>query len=260
MTIAGGLAASGCGSTRMTHTPRTATEQLLLTSAWDDAVKRIDFSPLSGVPVHLDTTNLKGHSDEGWIASSLRQALLTHGALLRTKPEEARWIVEPRVGVYGTDSSDWMIGLPQLTIPITIPGLPMGTIPEVPIYKKSHQRGVARLALFAYDRQSGQVVWTSGTVTADADNRNTHLGAIGPIQSGTLHRRDESGYLPAMPGLTTQGGVHFDEPPALIVPAVPPPPLPPPPLPLEAAPEPDPMAAPLGLPPRILGDGMDLKK
>ena len=113
----------------MTHTARTATEQLLLTSAWDEAVKRIDFSPLGGVPVYLDTANLKGNSDEGWIASSLRQALLTHGALLRTKPEEARWIVEARVGTYGTDSSDWMIGIPQMTIPVTIPGMPMGTVP-----------------------------------------------------------------------------------------------------------------------------------
>ena len=43
----------GCGTTRMTNTARTGTEQLLLTNAWDQALNQVDFRPLVGVPVFL---------------------------------------------------------------------------------------------------------------------------------------------------------------------------------------------------------------
>ena len=81
----------------------TGTEQLLLTNAWDSALAKVDFRPLTGVPVYLDTTNVAA-VDQGWVVSSLHQAMLTQGVLLRTKPEQAQWIVEARVGAYGTDA------------------------------------------------------------------------------------------------------------------------------------------------------------
>src|SRR5438094_2894737 len=76
----------GCGSTKMTGTSRTGTEQLLLTNAWDKALQRVDFRPLAGVPVYLDATNVAA-VDQGWVISSLRQAMLAQGVLLRAKPE-----------------------------------------------------------------------------------------------------------------------------------------------------------------------------
>ena len=171
------LLAGGCGTTKVSGTSRTATEQLLLTNAWDDALKQVDFRPLAGVPVYLDEKYLDGSLDKGWLISSVRQALLAQGVLLRAKPEQAQWIVEARVGVYGTNNYDWLFGVQQTTIPATITGLPSGTIPEIPLAKKSNQQGVVKLALYAYDRASGQVTWNSGT---DA----------GPFRrQGRLHRR-----------------------------------------------------------------------
>ena len=38
----------GCGTTRMTDSPRAATEMLLVSQAADNAVAQIDFSPLAG--------------------------------------------------------------------------------------------------------------------------------------------------------------------------------------------------------------------
>jgi hypothetical protein len=106
--------------------------------------------------------------------------------LLRAKPEQAQWIVEARVGAYGTDDYNLLVGIPQTTIPQTIPGIPAGTIPEMPMLKKTNQQGVAKLALFAYDRASGQFVWGSGIMTATSNAKNVFIGAIGPIQSGTI--------------------------------------------------------------------------
>jgi hypothetical protein len=179
------LAVPGCGTVKTTGTVRTGTEQLLLTNAWDSALAKVDFRPLTGVPVFIDTTNVSA-VDQGWVVSSLRQALLTQGALLRAKPEQAQWIVEARVGAYGTDAYNAMVGIPQTTVPPTFTGMPTGTIPEVALFKKSHQEGVAKLALFAYDRASGQLVWSSGTILATSSARDLYVGGVGPIQGGTI--------------------------------------------------------------------------
>src|ERR1700709_1096616 len=87
------LVASGCGSVKVTGTVRTGTEQLLLTNAWDSALQKVDFRPLTGVPVFLDISNVTA-VDQGWVVSSIRQAMLAQGVLLRAKPEQAQWIVE----------------------------------------------------------------------------------------------------------------------------------------------------------------------
>ena len=75
---------AGCGTTKMTDSPRAATEMLLVSQAVDNAVAKIDFTPLSGQPVFLDTTSLdKDVVDKGYLISVVRQQLLAHGALLQ---------------------------------------------------------------------------------------------------------------------------------------------------------------------------------
>src|SRR3954467_4991507 len=97
LVLAGMLTLTGCGTVKTSGTARTATEQLLLTNAWDTALQKVDFRPLAGVPVYLDTTNASA-IDQGWVVSSIRQSMLTQGVLLRQKPEQAQWVVEARVG------------------------------------------------------------------------------------------------------------------------------------------------------------------
>ena len=179
------LACSGCGTVKRSGTTRTGTEQLLLTNAWDDAVRKIDFRDLTGVPVFLDVQNVTA-VDQGWVVSSLRQAMLAQGVLLRPKAELAQWVVEARVGAYGTDEYDWLLGVPQLSVPPTVTGIPAGSVPEIPVIKKSDQMAVAKLALFAYDRGSGRLMWSSGTVGANSSAKDVYVGGIGPVQSGTI--------------------------------------------------------------------------
>lgn len=180
----------GCGTTKTTGTPRTGTEQLLLTNAWDDALRKIDFRPLAGVPVYLDTQHVTA-VDQGWVISSLRQAMLSQGVLLRPKAEQAEWIVEARVGAYGTDEYNWLVGIQQTTIPTVVAGAPAGTIPEIPVIKKQQQHAVAKMALFAYNRTSGQMVWTSGTSLSTATTKDVYIGGVGPIQSGSIWAKEK---------------------------------------------------------------------
>jgi hypothetical protein len=190
MSILAAILLSGCGSTKFSHTPRTATEQLLLTSAWDLALTQVDFEPLRGKTVFLDTKYVPD-LDKGWLIASVREALARQGALLAAKEDAAQLLCEVRVGAYGTDSNDWMVGIPQITIPVSTVGLPTGTVPEVPFIKKNHQKAAAKLALTAYDRATGRYVWESGTLLAWADAKNLYVGSLGPIQSGTIYERPE---------------------------------------------------------------------
>lgn len=190
----------GCGTVKTSGTARTATEQLLLTNAWDSALEKVDFRQLAGVPVFLDATNVTA-VDQGWVVSSLRQAMLTQGVLLRQKAEQAQWVVEARVGAYGTDEKNWLLGIPQTTVPQTITGMPAGTIPKIPIAEKNDQRGVAKLALFAYDRASGQLVWRSGTMLSVATAKDVSVLGIGPVESGTIRDGTEfAGIRLPLPG------------------------------------------------------------
>jgi hypothetical protein len=180
----------GCGTTKVSGTARTADEQLLLTNAWDEALHKVDFRPLAGVPVFLDPQYATSPVDQGWMISSIRQAMLAQGVLLRPKPEQAQWIVEARVGTYGTNEQNLLIGISQTSIP-AVAGLPGGTIPEMPLAKRNRQQGVVKLALYAYDRGTGQVTWTSGTMLASSSAKDVYVGGLGPIQSGSIRSGTE---------------------------------------------------------------------
>ncbi len=202
----------GCGTTKMTGTARTGTEQLLLTNAWDKALMKVDFRPLTGVPVYLDTANVSA-IDQGWVVSSLREAMLTQGVLIREKREQAQYIVEARVGAYGTDDDSLLVGIAQITIPPTVTGVPTGTIPELPLVKRSRQVAVAKLALFAYDRAGGQLVWQSGTMLDQADTKQVFVGGFGPIKSGSIQDGTEVvGIKIPLPGDASSSDANPDDP------------------------------------------------
>src|SRR5205823_12442541 len=75
--------AAGCGTTRVSDTQRTATEQLLVSNAVDQAVSQLDFRILAGKPVYFDPQYLAGSIDRGYVVSSLRQHLLASGCILQ---------------------------------------------------------------------------------------------------------------------------------------------------------------------------------
>ncbi|QDV38792.1 DUF6655 family protein [Tautonia plasticadhaerens] len=183
MLLAAGLG-SGCGSIRMSDTSRTATEQLLLTQAWDTAIGAVDFGPLVGPPVFLDTENLSG-VDTGWMTYRIRESMARQGVILVDDREEAVCVVEAGAAVYGTDSSSCLIGMPSNGIVASAAGARGLELPEVALAKKTEQYGVSRLAMFARDLPSGKIVWESGTVQADSYLKNASILGL-PMRSGTI--------------------------------------------------------------------------
>jgi|GEM_PF-577512 len=200
LTIA--VLANGCGTVRNTNTVRSGTEQILLTGSFDQALRRIDFGPLAGAAVYFEPKHIEA-VDKGWVISAIREAMIVRGVRLVDKPEEAMVIVEGRIGALGTDDYSFLIGIPQMTIPVTLAGLPTGTIPEMALMKKQDQHALSKLALFAYDKASGSVVWTSGTATGFANSRNLFVGGMGPIQSGS-HKKSPEFMGVVLPHMTVQ--------------------------------------------------------
>ncbi len=192
------LAISGCGTTKS----YTATEQLLVSDAVDSTVSRIDFRPLSGRKVFLDNSFLptqKGvpnpnpslvHSE--YVTSSIRQQMLAAGVLICEKREDADLIVEARLGALGFDGHTVTYGVPASnslsTAASSLSGAPLIPIlPELSFAKKESKSGAAKIALFAYERQTLTPVWQSGIARAASSARDTWVLGVGPLQYGTIY-------------------------------------------------------------------------
>ena len=180
---------AGCGTTKWTDTARTATEQLLITDSIDRAVSRLDMRALAGKKVFVDDSPAKSVTDSAYLASAIRQHVLASGAILKTNRDEADYILEVRAGAVGTDRHDLLFGIPATNLPSfgVMAGAP-SQIPEIAFAKKTDQRGVAKISLFAYNKQTGRPVWQSGAVPEESTTKALWVLGAGPFQRGTIHR------------------------------------------------------------------------
>lgn len=194
----------GCGTTRTTDSSRAATEMLLISQAIDRAVARIDFSPLAGRTVYLDSGYIDNTVvDRGYLISSVRHHLVAHGALLRDDEKAVEYIVELRTGGIGTDRSTMLIGTPQITMPAVVPGMP-SSIPEIALYKRNDQKGVAKIGVFAYQRATGRAIWQTEIVQEASRLKDRWLFGSGPYSNGTIRKSAEFAgeELPKLPKLS----------------------------------------------------------
>ena len=184
---------TGCGTT----TQKFATEQLLISDAVDQAVGEIDFGYLANQDVYLDSKFLRsvkgvGFANSDYIVSTLRERLAAAGCRVQEDREEARIIVEPRVGALGTDGHEVTYGIPQ-TGQITTAAAALSSspvvpaIPEISFGKSDKQLGIAKINLFAYDRETKVAVWQSGLQKSESSSTNTWVMGAGPFQKGSIH-------------------------------------------------------------------------
>ena len=228
--VALGWSAVGCGTTKWSDSPRTATEQMLISTAVDRAINHMNFRPLAGKTVYFDATYLDGIVDRNYIISSLRQHMLAQGCVLKVDRDQADYVVEARAGAIGTDHHDVLIGVPAISVPTggMVAGVP-SAIPEIPFAKTTDQKGVAKLAAFAYNQRTGQAVWQSGAVPVVSNAKDTWFLGTGPFQRGTIYdgthfagsrflfsRKRNRGSPPPEPGIAVNAEAVFQERPVLV--------------------------------------------
>ena len=187
---------SGCGTTRQ----RVATEQLVLSDAVDRSIQDLDFRPLSGRKVYLDSSYLRqvksvGFVNAEYVISGIRQQIVAAGCYIQDSAKDADVIIEARIGALGADDHGVTLGIPEnsaLASAVSmIPNAPaLPSLPEVSIAKREAQEAAAKIAAFAYDRETREPVWQSGVRHSIATARETWIMGIGPFQGGTI--RDET--------------------------------------------------------------------
>lgn len=183
---------SGCGTTK----EQLATQQLLLSDAVDRSVSTIDFRPLSGAKVYLDTAYLKTAKTDAivnpdYVTSSLRQQIMAAGCLLQETDKEADIIIEARIGTLGSDDHRVTFGIPENnalgSAATLVPGAPqVPQIPEIAVARRDSRESAAKIAAFAYDRVSREAIWQSGISQSRSTARDTWVLGVGPFQAGSI--------------------------------------------------------------------------
>ncbi|TWT57090.1 hypothetical protein KOR42_04480 [Thalassoglobus neptunius] len=171
-----------------------------MSDAVDGAVARLDFTPLAHQKVFFDTQFIKDYKGIGFVNSdymigSLRQQMVAAGVLLQENASTADFVIEGRVGALGADSHEVVYGIPS-TRPLNdaadalaavshMPSLP--GIPELALAKRSDQVAAAKIAMFAYDKESRERVWQSGMLTSRSSAKDLWVLGAGPFQRGAIH-------------------------------------------------------------------------
>jgi hypothetical protein len=107
---------------------------------------------------------------------------------LRAERDQADYVVEARAGAIGTDRNDLLFGVPSMNVPQILPVQPVpAAIPEVPISKRRDQRVIAKIAVFAYHRETGMPVWQSGVAHQESSANDVWILGAGPFQRGTIY-------------------------------------------------------------------------
>ena len=199
--LAGLLMMTGCGTTLQA----TATDQLVASDAVDRSVSQIDFSPLIGLKVFLDTSYIQspktplgiGFVNPEYVISSIRQQMMAAGLELMETREQADFIVEARLGVLGGDGHQLVYGIPSgsgigsaastaVAATTSVPLLP--SIPELAIAKREDHMAAVKVAAFAYHRESRERAWQSGISVGKSSARDYWILGAGPFQKGDIHK------------------------------------------------------------------------
>jgi hypothetical protein len=173
----------GCASIKQSDTARTGIEQLLISSAADRALDKIDLRPIAGAKVFVDTQYLDC-VDKNYILVALHQRLMNNRCTLVGKEEESDVTLQIASGGVGTDRNELYLGFPGIAVPGPMPL----ALPKIAFYERNKAMGTAKLAVVAFDTRSRQAVVNSGYTMARADHRHWELLGMGGQQSGSVHR------------------------------------------------------------------------
>jgi hypothetical protein len=152
------LTLTSCSAATETHPPRTATEQLLISTAADRAAENLNLNIPRGTKIFVDATNFEGY-DAKYAIGAIRNSLVKQGALLVDSKAAAATVAEIRAGALSTDEKDTLVGIPSFNIPIPLAG--NAPFPKIALYERQVEEGVAKFAVTTYDTKEGGVLETT---------------------------------------------------------------------------------------------------
>ncbi|HMA16533.1 MAG: DUF6655 family protein [Bacteroidota bacterium] len=146
------FALGACSNLRESQPARTATEQLLFSSAIDRVCDQLAIELPTGSKVFVDAGFVEG-TDSKYLVASLRDRILRRGGNLVAARDQADLVFEPRVGALSIDRKETLVGIPSIPLPIPLAG--DLNLPELALFKRDRRQGVVKLALAVYDAETG---------------------------------------------------------------------------------------------------------
>ena len=150
---------AGCVAERATSPARTATEQLLISTAADRAAEKLAEQIPANIRVLLSTTFIDAPDGE-YALLAIKDRLLRRGIVLADDKASADAILEVRAGALSTDEKVTSLGTPQLSLPV-IPGVAAYNgfpVPAINLFKKADTKATAKFAATGYDPKTGKLI------------------------------------------------------------------------------------------------------
>lgn len=154
---------------------------------------------MTGATVFLDSQFIRsirsnGVVDSNYVVSCLRELAIRDGCILQESRDEADYIVEIRMGALGTDNHVINYGIPGSSAVNQTASLltsaPIPAIPEISLAKKDERRAAAKISLFAYDRETREPVWQTGTIMGLSKAKSTWVLGAGPFHKGDIYKEE----------------------------------------------------------------------
>jgi hypothetical protein len=152
------LLLAGCAAERATSPARTATEELLISSAADRAAEKLAEQIPVGLKVLLGTTSVAS-VDERYATAAIRDRFMRRGVILVDDKASADMVIEVRTGALSTDERSVSLGTPQIQLP-AVPGVASTGIPvpSLSVFKRNQTKATAKFEAIGYDPKTGQLV------------------------------------------------------------------------------------------------------
>jgi hypothetical protein len=159
LAIAACLGLGACTTERASVPLRTASEQLLISTAADRAASELSLAIPRNTKVFIDRQYFQGY-DDGYALNAIRTQFLRQGLAVVDDRKDAEAVVTVASGALSTDEKALLIGIPALQVPF----FPIGTsvsVPEIALFKTAQDKGVAKFVATGYDAKSGKLIATS---------------------------------------------------------------------------------------------------
>lgn len=167
--------AAACETPRESFPPRTAMEQLLISSAVDDAMRRLQLEIPKGTKVWVDPGNFESY-DKQYAIGAIRDRLLGLGAQLVTDRAGADTVVEIRSGALSIEDTESLLGLPGVSLPFLTGG--NVSTPTFSFLREGRATGVAKIGLTAINAKTGALEPFSPTVPVYGFAHRAHWDSL----------------------------------------------------------------------------------
>lgn len=150
---------AGCTTEHESNPSRTATEEILISTAADRAAAQMLAAFPPNTKVFVDDKYFEG-LDTKYAIGAIRDQLAKDGAHLVADRAAADAVVEIRSGAQSIDEKSTLVGVPAIDMPVPLSG--SFKFPEIALFKKAQEVGTAKVAMTGYNQKDGTYEFTVG--------------------------------------------------------------------------------------------------